>query len=153
MALLFPFPMATSSPSAALNAEPSWPDEREGQDLKPKSYVDAVREGTADAAMGIANGTSTPNGVNGTDSASQDQHASGSTRVSGQGAPVLRIVQTQQNTEKPPSHSDSNSDTTEGAEQIPGIEHQESKHEYSAKVCTRWISTYAVLCVNINLGS
>jgi hypothetical protein len=149
--------MATSNPSAALNAEPSRPDERESQDLKPKSYVDAVRGDPGEAAKEIVNGTSTPNGINGTDVASQDQHTNSSTRGSWQGASVLRIVETQDNTVKTPGGSDSNGDTTKGAGQIhleerPGIERQELKHEYSANVRTRWISTNAMLCANTSLG-
>ena len=134
--------MATSSPSAPLNAEPSRPDERESQDLKPKPYVDAVREDPAEAAKEIVNGTSTPNGVNGTDGVSQDQHTNDSMTGSGQSASVLRIDQTHDNAVKSPGRKDSNGDTTKGAGQIdqeerPGIERQESKHEYSATVRIR----------------
>jgi len=149
--------MATSNPSAALNAEPSRPDDRESQNLKPKSYVDAVREDTEEAAKEIANGTSTPNGINGTDVASQDQHTNISTRGSGQSASILGIVKTQDSTVKSPSGGDSNGDTTKGAGQIHqeerlGNERQESKHEYSANVRTRRISTYTMLGANISLG-
>ena len=71
--------MATSNPSAPLNAEPSRPGKRESQGLKPKSYVDAVIEDPAEAAREAVNGTSTPNGVNGTAGPSQNQHTNGST--------------------------------------------------------------------------
>jgi hypothetical protein len=134
--------MATSNPSASLNAEPSRPDERESQDLKPKSYVDAVREEPAEAAKEIVNGTSTLNGVNRTDGVSKDQHTNGSMTGSGQGASVLRIDQTHDNAVKSPARKDSNGDTTKGAgpidqEERPGIERQESKYEYSATVRTK----------------
>jgi hypothetical protein len=134
--------MATSKPSAPLNAEPSRPDELESQDPKPKSYVDAVREEPAEVAKEITNNTSTPNVVNGTNGASQDQYTNGSATGSGQGATILRIVQTHSDIRKSPGRNESNGDSLNGAEQIdqekrPDIERQESKHEYSATVRIR----------------
>lgn len=122
--------MATSNPSAPLNAEPSRPGKRESQGLKPKSYVDALREDPAEAAKEAVNGTSTPNGVNGTAGPSQNQHTNGST------------TETHNDIAKSPGPNESNGDSINGAEHIdqekrPGIDRQESKHEYSATVRTR----------------
>jgi len=147
--------MATSNPSAPLNAEPSRPDERESQDLKPKSYVDAVRGEPAEAINESVKGTHNSNGMNGTAGASQHQHTNGSTTGAWQGASIIGIVQTNDDTAKSPGPSESNGGSISGAKPIdqetrPGIERQESKHEYVATVRTRW--TYAVLCVNMYLG-
>jgi hypothetical protein len=134
--------MATSNPSAPLNAEPSRRDERDSQGLQPKSYVDAVLEDPTEADREGVNGTSSPNGVNGTNGASQGNRATDSTTGSGQGASILRIVQMDDDTARPSSNRETNGSYTSGAEQAGqekrlGAERQESKHEYYATVRTK----------------
>jgi hypothetical protein len=134
--------MATSSPSAPLNAEPSRRDQRVSQGLQPKSYVDAVLEDPTEAGRESVNGTSSPNSVNGTNSASYGNRTTGSTTGSGQGASILRIVQMDDDTAGSSSNRETNGSYTSGAEQggqekRPGAERQESKHEYYATVRTK----------------
>ncbi len=134
--------MATSNTSARLNAEPSQPDERESQHLQPKSYVDAVLQNPVKAASETANGTTGPNGAHGTTGTFQDEHANGSSIGSGQGTSILQIVQMHDATAKSPGSNDINGDSANGPwqgdqEKRPGVERQESKHEYSATVRTR----------------
>jgi 2-acylglycerol O-acyltransferase 2 len=107
--------------SGPLNAEPTQPAERKEQQLPPKSYADAVEEGSpvngvdGSNSTGGANGNS--KGANGTG------HTAGEPSKLPDAASVLRIVDTGAPGEK---------DTPETR---PQIERQESQREYSATVC------------------
>ena len=107
-------PMAATT-AAPLNAKPAQSEERKKQHLPPKSYVDAVEETVpSEGSNGLkdandSNGTSKINGANG---------------VGDDGASVLRIV------------DPGAPETKETQAERPELERQESKHEYSATVCS-----------------
>jgi 2-acylglycerol O-acyltransferase 2 len=110
--------------SAPLNAEPALPDERAREHLPPKSYVNAVEEDApAEGAIGF-NGTNRSNGTtaNGSSNVGSDHVKKGHQ------ASVLNIV----NTGAPPAEEKKE----ETKEDRPPYERQESKHEYSATVCS-----------------
>jgi hypothetical protein len=131
--------MATSNPGASFIAEPCRPNERESQDLQRKSYIDALLENPPETANERPNGASSPNGVNRTVGASQNDRTKVSTTSSGHGASILQIIGTEDATAKSSSNTEANGSYTGGAEQAGqekrlDVERQESKHEYSAKV-------------------
>jgi 2-acylglycerol O-acyltransferase 2 len=103
---------------ATLNAEPTLPEDRENQQLPPKSYADALgedapAEGAWITGKKTANGAKAVNGSNhvGSDGVNKAHQAS-----------VLRIV-------------DTNAPAAEDAkEDRPQYERRESKYEYSATV-------------------
>jgi 2-acylglycerol O-acyltransferase 2 len=115
--------MATTM-SAPLNAEPANPDERQQQNLAPKSYANAVEEPAP-----LLHGTNGTSNANGTTNGNQNSEINGSREGGGKHkASVLRIV-------------DTSADTKENHVERPEIERQESKQEYSATVCD------PVLCI------
>ena len=106
-----------AAPSASpLHAEPALPDEREKQQLPPKSYADAVEQEPP------ANGTNGANDFNGTNGANGNGNEHGDSKQTGHMASVLRIVDT------------GAPETKDRQEERPQFERQESKHEYSATV-------------------
>ena len=112
--------MATQN--GQLNAEPADAQARKEQHLVPKSFADAVQE---DLPVQKENSTS----VNG---AKPDKDVEANGNTNGHGASVLRIVNT---------HGESNGKTngnvvseTVGTKSRPGIEREESTHEYEAAV-------------------
>ncbi|KAE9381667.1 diacylglycerol O-acyltransferas-like protein 2B [Stipitochalara longipes BDJ] len=102
--------MAAAS-TAPLSAEPAAPEEREKQQLPPKSYADAVEQEPP------ANGT---NGINGADGANGNGAGNDGSKHMENKASVLRIVDT------------GVPDTKDQQGERPQFERQESKHEYSA---------------------
>jgi len=110
-------------PTPALSAEPANAEEREQQNLPPKSYADAVEdESVVNGSKGNSitnglNGTSTATGTNGTNSES-----TAASELGKHAASVLRIVDT------------GAPDGNEKKESRPLVERQESQHEYSATV-------------------
>jgi 2-acylglycerol O-acyltransferase 2 len=99
-----------------LNAETALPDEREEQQLPPKSYADAVEQGPPKDG---ANGANVSNGTNGANGGGTGPDGS---KQTGHMASVLRIVDT------------GAPQTADKQEERPQFERQESKHEYSATV-------------------
>jgi hypothetical protein len=108
--------------SAPLNAEPAQPEEREKQQLPPKSYADAVEQEPP------AKGTNGKNDANGTLGSNENRAEHDGSKQTGHKASVLRIVDT-----GAPDTNDKHGDR-------PQIERQESKHEYSATVCPNSLS-------------
>ena len=117
--------------SAPLNAAPALPEDREKQQLPPKSYANAVEEDAPAESANVVNGTNGTNGANGTSKHISDD-ANG-----GHQASVLRIV----DTVVPPTE-DTKEEKQEKSEERPQYERQESKHEYSATVCC-YLSMFA----------
>lgn len=116
--------MATAS--APLNAGPALAEDREKQQLPPKSYVNAVEEDApAETMNGIhrTNGAAPTKGTNGANEIGSDD-------VKGcHQAAVLRIVDTGV------SAVEKNETKEEQKGDRPQVERQVSKHEYSATVC------------------
>jgi len=112
--------------SAPLNDEPAQPEEREKQQLPPKSYADAVEQEPP------AKGTNGKNDANGTLGSNENRAEHDGSKQTGHKASVLRIVDT-----GAPDTNDKHGDR-------PQIERQESKHEYSATVCPNSLSLYSI---------
>jgi hypothetical protein len=150
--------MATATARALLSAEPSNPDERRSQDLEPKSYVDALQEAPqlSNGSTNTSDGQNSVNGVNAVDGESQDKHVDDSLNGPNHQASILRNVDTHGEGEttkapqgegtysegdhKPVANGESNSQPSDGTDPRdhsgrPGIERQESQHEYSVTVC------------------
>lgn len=150
--------MATATASTPRSAEPSNPDERTSQHLESKSYVDAVREvpQLSNGSTDTSDGHNRVNGVNGVDGELQDMHVNGSSNGPNRQAPILRIVDThgegditkapqdeggsREDERKPIANGESSGRPSDGKEPRdqsgrPGVERQESQHEYSATVC------------------
>lgn len=164
--------MAASTTRAPLNTEPSRLNERKNQDLQPKSYVDAVRKEPVKVADEIANGLNSPSSQNGSFGASEAQQANGGTTGIGKGPSVLRVTNTHNDEDATDGYEDrienndgttksvrseSNGDSTNRTkpkyhETRPGLECQESKHEYSATVCTRQTALYNAPFINCLQG-
>lgn len=119
--------------TAALNAEPANPTEREENELPPKGYKDAIEEASpADAT----------NGVNGINGSQMSEDVNGESREGSNGTDgkphvtsVLKIVNTDGGAEN------------ESVQERPPLNREESKHEYSATVCILSIYTRANLTV------
>lgn len=112
-----------AAPTAApLNAEPAFPEERKKQHLPVKSYADAVDEPAPSDGYDASKDSSTSNG------ASQTNRVNGAgddgSKQAGHKASVLRIVDTGASVKR------------ETQAERPDLERQESKHEYSATVCS-----------------
>lgn len=104
--------MATTM-SASFNAEPANPEERQQQNLSPKSYADAVEEAPP---VNGANGISTANGIK-----KSTEINGGKDEEVGHKVSVLRIV-------------DTGAANNKNQPERPPVERQESKQEYSATV-------------------
>lgn len=147
-----------------LNAEPSQPEDREKQNLPPKSYVDAVQEDhpeTSDKPANGSKGGSQSGGREKVDETHPNLHVNGASDESGPRATVLRILPTNGESKSDgtsngngqaigdgTSSSEVNGNEEPGSgEQVsgspaaennkaerPAIERQESRHEYEAAV-------------------
>lgn len=100
--------------SAPLSAEPAAPEERQKQQLPPKSYADVVE---AEPHVNRTYGTAEINGANGDIKSTENN---GTKDGEGERASVLRIVDT------------GAPGTEENEKERPQVERKESKQEYSA---------------------
>jgi len=108
---------------ATLNAEPAAPEEREKQQLPPKSYADAVEE---EPPVDGANGANATNGTNGVSHEEvRDSKSAGNEKPAPHMASVLKIVDT---------GASAASEKEEKKQNRPQYDRQESKSEFSATV-------------------
>lgn len=119
---------------ASLNAEPALPDERERQQLPPKSYADAVEEEPPVNGVNGIHGTNAGKPTNGFGG-----QVDGEPGADGHMASVLRIVNTgagekEEEKEKKRQRKQEKEEKKQERDDRPQIDRQESKHEYSATV-------------------
>lgn len=119
--------MASEAASNQLNAEPSQPDDREKQQLPPKSYVDAVQQDPAESTgkpVNGSNGETHSTAVDGIDEVHPNLQVNGDSNGNGPRAAVLRIVptngesktsETTTNGEGEPSKDGASSDKVNGS--------------------------------------
>jgi 2-acylglycerol O-acyltransferase 2 len=116
--------MAPQTNGLPLSAEPAKPEEREKQDLPPKSYKDAVEVEASPEAEET-------NGVDG-----HDEGMNGSSKKIKHKASVLKIVDTHPEGEEQKGN-ENEKEKKDGDSERPTLDRQESKHEYSATVSYR----------------